>query len=262
MFSDATAVRPGPHGTFEVTVDPDWFQGPGQYGGASAAMLLRAMQASAPDRPPRSLSVQFCAPVPAGDHRIVVQLERAGSGTTFLSARLVADERVVVHAMATLGVDRSTELDHDVVPPPDAPPADAVPPVTVVSPPFPQFLRNFEMRLASGAGPYAGRHDPRLDAWLRPLAPEPVDAALAVGLLDAMPPVALSRARGPKRFGSVALHAQFLSPLPDPTVDPGAAWLVTVTSDLTRGGYSDQHAELYTPDGRLAALVHQLFAVI
>lgn len=283
MFAAATAVHPRDPGAlaraavgepvaFDVQVPEGWRQGPGAYGGLGSATLLRAMQACAPGRPARTLSVQFCAPLPEGRHQVIVVRERVGAGSTFASARLVADDRVVLHAVGTFGADRAGDLDLPAPSlPSDVPDAERCARSPTPSPPFPAFLQNYDLRLATGALPHAGDPAARIGAWIRLVDaeqhPEPIDAAFAVALLDAMPPAALTRARpGPdgamRRMASLALHAQFLARLPDPALDPRRHAYVVVGSPATSAGYSDQHAELYGPDRRLLAVVHQMFAVL
>lgn len=248
---------------FSVDVPPGWRQGPGAYGGIGAAMVLRAMAACAGGRPVRTVSIQYCAPLPEGRHAVTVVRERVGIATTFASARLVAADRVVLHAIGTFGEDRSADLDREPARlDPAIPPADALASTPLPCPPYPEFLGRYDVRLAVGGLPYSGVDTERIGAWLRLREPEPVDPPLAVALLDAMPPAALTRTRTVRRMASVSLHAQFLRRLPDAALDPHAYAYVEVAAPATLAGYGDQHAAVYGADRRLLAVVRQLFAVV
>jgi acyl-CoA thioesterase len=259
MFSVASAVQPEHEGRFPIAIEKGWFQGPGAHGGLSAAQLLRAMSTKSP-WPVRSLTVQFAAPVPAGASWIEVETVRKGAATTFLSARLVHEDRVCVHAIASFGAERATDLDAALVDLPDVPPSEVLTPADFTGGPV--FLSHWEVRLARGAMPFSGASDARLAAWIRPIDPEPVDPMLAVALLDVLPPAILPKARMPRPMATVSLSCHFLAPLPDPGLDPARPLLVDVVSELTHGGYSDQESRLYTPDGRVLAVGRQLVAVV
>jgi acyl-CoA thioesterase len=271
-FDGASAVTACGEGRWRARIPAGWRQGAGAYGGLGCAILLRAMAGAAGGRPPRSLSAQFCAPVPEGEHDVLVTVERRGSSMSFASARMLASERVVLHAVATFGADRSDRLDLEAPRlPDDLPPARDLPAAEAPSPPFPEFLQQYDLRITAGALPHGGEGAERISGWIRPRRPVPLSPWLAVALLDAFPPVALTRAAKPSRGGasprptrmaSVALHAQLLAELPDPAYDPADHAFVEVRSAATLRGYSDQSARLHGPDGRLLAVVSQLFAVL
>lgn len=258
MFSEASAVR-SVDGGFRVDVDATWFQGLGAHGGLTAAQLLRAMSAVSP-WPPRSFTIQFAAPVPAGTSRIEVQTLRKGSATLFVSAQLLHDDRVCAHAIASFGAGRSTDLDAAVAGLPDVPRAEDLPPSDFTGGPV--FLKYWDVRVARGAPPYSGASEARLAAWIKPLASETVDPMLAVAILDVLPPAVLPRATSFRPMATVSLSCHFLADLPDPTLDPSRPLLVEVASEFTHGGYSDQESRLYTPEGRVLAIARQLVALV
>jgi acyl-CoA thioesterase len=270
MFSRISAPEPQSGGRFLFQVDPSWFQGPGAFGGLTAATVLRAMQHEVRDvdggrRSPRSFDIQFCAPVPAGSSEIEVKVERAGSAMSFLSARVLHAGKVCAMAMASLGRERSTDLDFAYHRPEGMPPVPSVehemtgeaPP-----PPFPTFLRNFRLKFALGSTPYVGAEQAHVGVWMRTHEPEPVDHALAVALLDVPPPALLAKPTSVRAMSSVTISYHFLAPLPSPELDPSAPMLVEVRSAATSGGYSDQEGRLYSPTGKMYAVARQLVAVL
>ena len=258
MFSEASAVR-AVDGGFLVDVDPSWFQGLGAHGGLTAAQMLRAMSSASTWRP-RSFTIQFAAPVPAGTSRIEVETVRKGSATAFVSARLIHADRVCAHAIASFGSERSTDLDAPLHGLPDVPRAEDLPRSDFASGPV--FLRYWDVRMARGQLPFTGASEARIASWLRPLEAEPVDPMLAVAMLDVMPPAILPRATTPRPMATVSLSCHFLADLPDPGLDPARPLLVEVVSELTHGGWSDQESRLYSPEGRVLAIARQLVAVV
>ena len=256
MFSEATAIRPIGPGRYQATADSTWFQGPGAYGGWSGAVLLRAMQAEVGPRPARTFTAQYATTVAAGDAAIEVAVERTGATTAFASARLVQDG-VRVHAIATFGEDRSRDFDEDRERPPAAPPASAVPAIPF-RPPAPVFLQQFRVHLIEGF-PYSGAERSGVRAWIRSAEVEPVDAPLALGLLDVLPPAILPRATSLRPMSTLVWHVHLLADLPGDGTEP---WLVDVESRITRAGFSDQETRLFRPSGELVGYGRQLVAVI
>jgi acyl-CoA thioesterase len=265
MFSRTSAPEPQSGGRFLFQVDPSWFQGPGAFGGLTAATVLRAMMHEAPERSPRSFDIQFCAPVPAGSSEIEVKVERVGSAMSFLSARVLNQGKVCATAIASLGRDRSFDLDFAyqrpegvlAVPDVEREMSGEPPP-----PPFPAFLRHFRLKFALGGIPYAGAPQAHVGVWMRPHEPEPVDYPLAVALLDVPPPALLVKASSFRAMSSVAISYHFLAPLPAPELDPSAPMLVEVRSHAASGGYADQEGRLYSPQGKMYAVARQLVAVL
>ncbi len=265
MFDHATRVTRVEHPTtrlYRSRFDQSWLQNPaGVYGGLTAATLLRAMQVEAGSRPARTLTVQLTAPVPAEELLTQVTVERMGSSTSFLSARLATaaqPDKTVAHAMATFATNRATDLDEHRWPVPHvAPPSDvkAFAPVPGVHPPF---MQHFETRFCLGAPPFTGAADGRIGAWLRPVVPASTDAALMAALLDVMPAAALSRARTPRKMSSVCIEWRFLGDAPP---SHSGHWLVDATSLGTAAGFSDHEARLFVGE-RCVAVSRQMFALL
>lgn len=259
MFVEASAVRSVGVGEWEATFDASWFQGPGAFGGLTAAVLTRAMAEAAGGLPLQSFTAQFCAPVQAGPARIEARVERAGSTTRFCSARLWQGQRVQAHAVAVFGRPRVGDLDGGDEPMPDAPPFESLPSLPEAPGLLPVFLRHFDLRFAAGDLPFSGGEG-RASAWVRPLDPAPIDAALVLASLDVLPPSLLLRSRAPRPMGTLSMTAYLRDPAPD--LAPGTPLLVHTAHRTTRGGYSDEDDWLYAPDGRLLGVMRQLYALV
>lgn len=258
-------------GVEELLFDETWTQGPGIYGGLTAAVLARAFQRRAPILPLRSMSLQYCAPLPAGRATSRVRVERRGTKSTFLSGSVEAAGGVAVTAMATLAAERAGDLDHmDVIAPTPPSPDDAfaLPYLPGIVPVFTQHL---DARFVTGL-PYGGAAEARMAAWIRwkpssPRSVSVVDRPLLVGLLDAMPPALLARATPGRAASTVTFQLHLLAPIEALRI-PADAWLFSeVWSDATRAGWSDEEIRLWwldapDPAHRLLAVGRQLFALL
>lgn len=252
---------PGVDGRFEGQLDPDrtWTQGPGVYGGLVAAAIGSALEASAPGRPLRALSLHLCAPVLPGPIAIEVREERKGAAVTFASARLLGPDGLpAVIASATLARERVPDADFDSSRPPPIGPPDTLPSFEGV-PGAPVFTRNFQMRFFEGV-PFSGFAHARSAGWLRPKVPEAMSTPLALALLDVWPLAMLPRLPAPRPAASVVIHFQLLPPLPE--LAPTAWTQVGVHSDVMRQGYSDQTSTLWDATGRVIGRCQQLVALV
>jgi acyl-CoA thioesterase len=109
-FDADTAVEPLGEGRFAATVSERWWVYGGPNGGYLAAVILRAILATAGGgQAPRSLTVHFQQVPREGPVELSVQLERAGSRVTFLSARMEQEGRLHATAMAVLSEDWSED---------------------------------------------------------------------------------------------------------------------------------------------------------
>lgn len=260
-FRDCTT--PTPVGdAFTVRLGEDWRQGPGVYGGMTAAALLRACRArlGASAMPLRSMALQYVAPVAPGTSEIEVDLDRTGTGTAFLVARLRQQGKVGVHALATFGRGRAADLDEDRLVRPDVPGPDTTTDLPYLPGLMPVFAQHLAFRYVGGAAPYQGADTARIGLWMRFRAPPPaLDESDLVGLLDAAPPAVLCRATAPRPASTVTFQLHLLRPVPP---DPAAWWYLDARSRVTAEGWSDEELTLFSADGRAVAIGRQLVAVI
>jgi acyl-CoA thioesterase len=260
-FLAATTWSPLGEGRYQGRLSSAWYQGRGVYGGLVGGVLLRSMmrELDDPARPPRSFTVHFCAPVFEGEAELTVRRERAGRQVTHLSARLEQGGQVAALASATFAGSRETSLRYTVARPPPVPPPADVPPVPDEL--LPTFARLLDYRWCVGAAPYSGAEEALAGGWVRPRAPMPLDAPLAVGLLDAFPPSALARVDGFCPAATMDFTAHFYAPLPLEGASPEAFYLRTGRSTWADAGYTDDLAMLWSEEGRLLAQLRQVAAV-
>ena len=177
-----------------------WWVGKGPNGGYVAAVILRAIQASASaERAPRSLTVHYQRAPLAGPVEIGVEVEREGGRVTFLSARMTQEGKVQATAQAVLSENwserrllgaadarrgRARRAAHD-RPGRRCPGAERCCRTTASGPPS-----------ASRPSPAAPAHT---GAWIRTREPRLLDAPLAAAFLDTWFPAPFVRLEQPVR---------------------------------------------------------------
>jgi hypothetical protein len=254
-----TALTPRPAGEpgrFTAEIPDGWQQGRGAYGGLALGLLASAM--AIPGRPLRSLTGALPAPTPVGTAEIAVAVLRAGTGVTTVEARLVAGGGVTAHAVGIFGRSRGDTAGWCDLSPPDVPPADEVPAWEDMA--FaPRFTQHWRYRVI-GPMPFASGK-PEVRGWLEARAPGTGrDAAFLVAAADVWWPAAYSAFAAPRPMATVQFTLQILV---DPaSVDPAAPLLHVGRTEVLADGYTAERRELWTPDGRLACINQQTFAVL
>ncbi len=250
------------NGRYLAAFDESWAQGPGVYGGLTAATMYRAcLDHLGPTALRlRSMALQYLAPVaPTQETEIEVELDRQGAGSSFAVVRLRQEGRVQVHALVTFGRDRVDSFDEDHVVRPAADAPDTLPALPYLAGVAPVFTQHVDFRFASGL-PFLGGTESRIAAWLRfRQRSATVEVGEVLGLLDAPPPAVLARSLGPRPASTVTFQLHLLR---EPPPDPDGFWFTEVTSQVTSAGWSDEQLQLFGPDGRLVAIGRQLVAIL
>jgi hypothetical protein len=253
-------------------VPAGWAQGRGAWGGLGVGMAVRTaetadralQEAGEPDatrRTVREVSVDMLGPVPVGASPVRETPLRVGSGTAAWRVVVGDDADVLVSASVVLGRARSgdqpTMVDARLTPP-ASPPWAEVPVVPLAPPLAPDFTERLEFRPITGL-PYQGRVEDVV-CWVRMPETAPVDAALALGLVDALWPATLVTLSEPRPMATLTFAASLLI---DPsTMDPAEPLLHRGRLVSRREGYATETRELWTPDGRLAVFNTQVMVVI
>jgi len=249
-------------------VPPGWAQGRGAWGGLGVGMAVRTAEHAdrllaqdADARFVREVSVDMLGPVPVGESLVHEAPLRVGSGTSAWRVVVGTEPDVLVSASVVLGRarggDQPTMVDERLAPP-DSPPWADVAAVPLAPPLAPDFTERLEFRPLTGL-PYQGRVEDVV-CWVRLPEPEPFDAALALGLVDALWPATLVTLSEPRPMATLTFAASLLV---DPaTIDPAAPLLHRGRLVSRREGYATETRELWTPDGRLAVFNTQVMVVI
>ena len=269
-YSAISEVRQVAPQRFTATVRESWYTGRGAFGGLVAGLFARALRSAlSVDADPgqlRTLTCHLCEPVPAGACSIVVELLRVGKYVSHASARLQPPEngaRTLAAATATFTRRRPGEtLRFDRAKMPEHLPLGSTPQV-LNSGREPVFTRNFVYHFAGGQAPFSAGDVASFVGWTRYGGPAgPLDDALAAAYLDAWPPAVFAMSDSPRPAATMAITYHFVRALPDTETEAGASYLVTASALEAVDGYSAQDNELWSPDGRLLARAHQVFALI
>ncbi|HVY97506.1 MAG TPA: thioesterase family protein [Solirubrobacterales bacterium] len=257
-FDADTAVEPLGGGRFAAEMSERWWVGNGPNGGYVAAVVLRAILAAVgPDRPPRSLTVQYPRAPKAGPVELAVTIEREGGHASFVSARMEQDGKVQATALAVLSRDWGEGGFVELEMPDAGEPGELHPIEPQERPGSPQMLQNYLVRPALGERAFSGG-PARHGAWIRSREPRLLDAPLAAAFLDTWFPAPFIRLDGPRPAPTIDYTVHFRSPLPPPGAAPEDAYLAAFRTGLARHGFFEEDGELWSADGVLLAQSRQL----
>lgn len=275
-----------------------WWIARGPNGGYVAAVMQRAFQAVAGQRPPRSMTVHFAAAPEEGEVEIEVRVVRRGGSITFLAGLMRQGGRSMLSAVAIFGDEREPRLEYvgaDALMPPEAGEPGEMITVPPGTPGVPAVFENFMARIALGPMPFSGGNSAgeqdgggdrvgeadrgagddrraaaasggaggrdegaRTGAWIRPLQPRLMDAALATAVLDVWMPAPFVKLDAPAPAPTLDLTYHYRGVLPLPEARPDDPYLIEARSSLARGGYFEEDARLWHPSGVLVAHARQL----
>jgi acyl-CoA thioesterase len=200
--------------------------------------------------------------VSPGEVDIGVTVLRQGRNVCQVQAQVLQQAQVAAVLLGVFAADRPSALrprlpqrpaarhEADALPAPPARPLGA-----------PTFLEHFDLRWADGAVPYSGGagHTSCIHMRLKPDEAASVPTELQTVLLaDLSTTPAIGQLTRPGANSSVTWALE-LRP-----VQPGPAegwWRADNESLMVDGGYVNQSARLWAPDGRLAAYGSQVVAV-
>jgi acyl-CoA thioesterase len=257
-FEADTAVEDLGGGRFGAEMSERWWVGKGPNGGYVAAVILRAIQASAsPARAPRSLTVHYQRAPRAGRVEVEVTVEREGGRVTFLSARLVQEEKVQATAQAVLSENWSEEEAFNEARMPAAGEPGELHTIDPTLDGRPNMLQNYRFRPALGEQAFSGGA-PYTGAWIRTREPRLLDAPLAAAFLDTWFPAPFVRLEKPHGAPTIDYTVHFRSPLPPTGVAPEDPYLVSFKSNIARHGFFEEDGELWSAGGVLLAQSRQL----
>ena len=256
----------GPPSQATLTVPPDWAQGRTSFGGLPAAACVRAMQdlvasdpdATSPARWLRSITVHFIAPISVGPARLSARLLRTGRHMTQAAAEVWSGDRLALMANAAFGSSRFSELEIGAPEAPEMAEPEALMAMPYIPGAMPAFTQHVDYRWASSHFPFSGGDHPVIEGWCRPHDPVPLDPAVLLMLIDAWPAPVLTMATAPTRASSVTWMVNFIGDgLSEPI--PTGAWVkVAQRTTVSKGGYADGIADVWSEDGRLLARSRQL----
>jgi acyl-CoA thioesterase len=248
-------------GIYLGEISQDWSQGRTAFGGILASAAIRAMQEKLEaGRYLRSALVAFVAPVRIGKAEIDVQLLRAGRSLSSLEAKIFQEDKIRTQITACFGENRKTCIQIQGNPRPETTPPEELEPMPYVENGTPAFTQHFEFRMISPM-PFGGaQNTPHLRGWIRARDEHNIDAASLLSLIDAWPPPEIITQPRPFPLSSVTWQINLLSVLPKEGITPDQWWFYDSHTTWAAGGYSDNQACLWSPEGQPAAHSRQLVA--
>jgi hypothetical protein len=277
-FERATAVVAD--GDRQVAdVDLDWAAPTGPNGGYLAAIVVRAVEATADpehQRQLRSLSLQYLRSATEGPLELDVRTVRSGRRLASVAVTARQQGREVLTGFATLASRGLDEAGAWTPPMPDvaaAPSADAgTAPIDrfdrrgdhwlELPPGLPPIIGQLRIAPRIGTGPYTGRTvapgEPiETGGWMGSPEPQRIDAAYAAQLTDFWWPPALEVLTTPVIAPTIDLTIHVQADLPVGGLDP-AAVLGAYRTSVAANGLAEEDGTLYLPDGTVLARSRQL----
>jgi acyl-CoA thioesterase len=241
---------------FRIEAPDDWTQGRTLYGGLTAALSFHAVKLANPDLPPFR-SGQFCFISPAtGVVDLFPSILRQGRGATVANVDVFAQERLAARVLLTYGAGLESRIVHDYLPMPKISPPTFCD-LFVWNGPRPLFLRNFELRFASGAPPISQGSKPEFFVWVRPLHSTDVDpSAILLAVADTLPPAATVSFETAAMISTMTWTLDVAQP-----VLPSEWYLLRSSSEQASSGYSRQAMHCWDLDGRCISIGRQTVAL-
>ena len=254
-FDTAIALTREPTQRWLGRTSDDYWNMVSPYGGITAGVMMKAMLDHLDRRgTPLSFTLNFLAPIDAGDFVIDTELVRANRNSQHWSIRLSQAGRVLALAIAICAVRRDTWGQVEATRP-DVPPAASCP----VAPPRKPtgFLQRYEFRIVRGT-PFAVNEDSLSHVWVADNPPRPLDFPSLTALCDSFLPRIFLRRPDFVPIGTVSINIYFHAG-EDALARPGAAPVLAVAqAQAFSDGHFDHHGHVWSTDGTLLATTQQL----
>lgn len=260
-FEDSIQLMATGDGRWSGLVDPAYRGFGSQFGGWTAAALLKAILQEADVKgAPLSQSVLFIEAINEGPYEVFTRLIRSGARLQFWRSELHQGGKCCAHAQVTLGVRRETTCFTDAVMP-------------AVPPPETEGLGEWTPPAGFGAQ-YRSRwitpmpRSPGLDrtkpasslVWQRDRAGRPLDVLQLAALADLAPPRVIWKRDMISGSSTVSMTTHFHA-TPEEIAAVGARFVLSeVHCRRCEGGYFDHELKLWSPDGALLATSEQMAA--
>lgn len=234
----------------------------GQFGGMTAATLLRAILSGAGGGTPVSATVNYCAAMAQGPFTVSAREIRKGRTLQHWSADLVQGDKVCATALVALAI-RQQSWSHAPLLPPAAPPPEDVAPSSPGE--FKGWIGQYDMRFVAGSiehlrgqPPLAAPESAKSLLWLRHAPSRPLDFEGLLCMSDAFFVRMIQVRNTFPAMGTVSISTYFHCDAAALARQGDRALLCHVDSRVFRDTFHDQSAELWSDDGVLLANTHQI----
>ena len=248
-FDRTTAVVPidGRPGEFAVELDVGWSSLVGVHGGYMCAIAVRGAEAAAEDRSVRTVTTSFLRTGQVGPATLSVRAVREGRSFSTMTADLVQDDRLLLTSRLTLMVDRPG-VEWQAPSPIELPDPDEC---TRMEGGHVVHFDRVDGVLDPRCLPFSGGDRARIQGYLRPLEPRPVDASWLAMATDWFPPPAFLRIEPPTGGVSIDLTTHVHQPR---VVLGEGDWLTGAFEiETSSAGLAVEHGRIARCDGTLIA---------
>lgn len=271
---DGQSGSAGATSIYERDNDSRWIGFPGLFGGYVNALVLKACALEVNDtaRTPRSLTVHFLRPFPAGRMRIEVHVERSGASVTVLSARLICEGKLCGLATVSFAKERESVGWVDVCMPKVEPFDASRPQSGELQLPYRDNLEMWDVfgindggkmgAGGAGSGSFAPTGSVRSGGWVRPKGEGRIDEGFLSAVADGFTPVIYRRLAELDEesmgvmAGTMEFTAYFRS---SPSVlKKGEPVLVALSTASSLHGYVDEDCTVWSPQGELLLQSRQM----
>lgn len=242
-----------------LEIGDDWTQGRTTFGGLSAALTLSAIDRQAADMPLRSLSVNFCAPLFAGQPcEPQVRLLRAGKSVAHYVGELHQNGTCCTLVTACYGASRESDVVIPAEPHPTGEPGEGMP-IPFKEGITPSFIQHVDLRYQEGL-PYTGSRGKVVNGWMRFKAGDyAMNATHLVALIDVWPPAILQFLTAPAPAATVSWQLDLVHPTEGLRREHWLHYEAVIRE--AHGGYGHTEARICREDGTVLALSRQLVTV-
>ena len=260
LFDDATRGTAGDSRWRGQTSD-DYWAFVGQFGGATAATILRAL-IDHPQRAgdPLALTVNFCAPIAQGDFDLDVRLVKANRSSQHWCVELTQGGGEVATLATAVFAERRPSWSHQQAAFPKAPLFEQIQP-------FPEikatWANQYDFRFVDGNPDFNGAKKgmpasaySRL--WIGDRVPRKIDLLSLMSMSDAFFARIFHATGELVPFGTVSLTTYFHVSADDLAAEEISRLLAVADAKIFHKSYGDQNGELWSPNGRLLATTTQI----
>ncbi len=240
-----------------LEIGEDWMQGRTTYGGLSAALCVEAAMRLVPDLPPlRSANIAFVGPAGGATECTARELRR-GKSVISVAVDLIGPQGLATHCTLAFGASRESQLSHTWTPRPHLPGPDDCE-AFIPDGMGPNFVQQFETRLAKGARPASASKDHDHFIWVRHRDKSADGLVALIALADMPPPAVLPMASEFSPISSITWMFNVLSESPE-TRD--GWWLLESRAEHAAQGYSSQDMLVWNRDFDLVLAGRQSVAI-
>ena len=259
-FDEATRLAALGDGRYRAHTAPDYANMVGPFGGIVAATVLQAPCID-PGRAgdPSAFTINFCGPIADGTYDIAARRVRDNRSNQHWSIEATQGDAVVVTATAVFATRRPGWTHTEDRSPAVPPAADIARADPTGRPPW---TRRYDMRFVRGTMPSLGDAveggETISHVWIADDPPRPLDYPSLAAICDAFFPRIFLRRPVWTPVGTVSLTIYFHADAASLAGQGDRPVLGVAWASHFGNGMFDEHAQVWSDDGRLLATAHQI----